>query len=64
MKLIPDAPDIMACMLTGYPRSSATPIPTCPICGEECDTLYRDNFGNIVGCDNCITSSDAWEEDL
>lgn len=64
MELIPDAPDIKACMFMGYSGWDRKSPPICPVCGEECDTLYRDNFGNIVGCDNCITSSDAWEEDL
>lgn len=36
--------------------------PICPVCGSECDTLYRDKFGDIVGCDECISTVDAWEE--
>lgn len=64
MELIPDAPDIKACMFTGYSDWNRKTIPICPVCGEECDTLYRDNFGNVVGCDNCVTNSDAWEENL
>ena len=35
--------------------------PICPVCGEECDTLYQDEEGNIKGCDQCIHEVDAWE---
>jgi len=37
-------------------------MPLCPICGEETDTVYKDYFGNIVGCDMCVKAYDAWEE--
>ena len=36
--------------------------PICPVCGLQCDTFYKDNDGDIVGCDQCITATDAWEE--
>ena len=36
--------------------------PICPVCGAETDTYYRDiNSGEIVGCDECIESVDAWD---
>lgn len=35
--------------------------PHCPMCGEETDTLYRNDRGNIVGCDGCISYVDAWQ---
>lgn len=35
--------------------------PICPICGEECETIYTDAAGDICGCENCVTSRDAWE---
>ena len=35
--------------------------PCCPCCGEECETLYRDRAGLIVGCENCMETLDAWE---
>lgn len=38
------------------------PWPRCPVCGEETDTFYRDREFDIIGCDNCIHSVDAWEE--
>lgn len=33
----------------------------CPICGEECDTIYANREGVVVGCDNCIESYDAFD---
>ena len=27
---------------------------TCPVCGEECETLYRRPYGEILGCENCV----------
>ena len=38
-------------------------IPCCPLCGEECETIFFDRFGDLVGCDNCITTKDAWDVD-
>jgi hypothetical protein len=38
------------------------PMPRCPICGEETDTFYRNKDLDIVGCDECVTTVDAWEE--
>lgn len=35
--------------------------PICPVCGEECDTVYRDRCGDYVGCEHCVESKDAWE---
>ena len=34
--------------------------PICPICGEECETVYRQT-GDIIGCNNCISGEDAWD---
>ena len=36
--------------------------PRCPICGGECETVYRDRSGFAVGCDVCIHKVDAWED--
>lgn len=61
LELIPDHPDIKRCLCTGY----AHPIkatPTCPVCGEEVSEYYKDSYGEIVGCENCVKSIDAWEE--
>lgn len=44
-----------------YPEPSDRPgWPVCPACGEECSTFYT-AFGNVIGCDVCIESMDAWE---
>ena len=37
-------------------------VPRCPVCGEETDALYKNIYGEIVGCDVCIRTVDAWEE--
>jgi transposase len=36
--------------------------PICPVCGNECETIYRDRDHEVVGCENCVTAYDAWEE--
>ena len=28
----------------------------CPVCGENCETVYLD-AGAVIGCDNCILSN-------
>ena len=37
-------------------------VPRCPVCGEETDTLYKNIYGETVGCDVCISTVGAWEE--
>ena len=32
----------------------------CPECGEECTIIYT-QAGNAIGCENCITTNDAYE---
>ena len=36
----------------------------CPVCGENCETVYLD-AGAVIGCDNCILSNyyamESWE---
>lgn len=34
--------------------------PHCPVCGDECEKVYRNREGDIVGCDCCLDDSDAW----
>lgn len=53
-----DHPVIRNCELTGYPDGREV-IPICPVCGEQCETIYKDTWGDIVGCDQCITAFDA-----
>lgn len=46
------------------PRAEPKPykVPRCPVCGEETDTLYKNIYGETVGCDGCIRTVDAWDE--
>lgn len=32
----------------------------CPVCGEECDYVIEDKWGDIVGCDCCCTHKYEW----
>lgn len=36
--------------------------PRCPVCGEETDTVYKNVYGDPVGCPECVTEVDAWAE--
>lgn len=33
----------------------------CPVCGAECEKVFVDAWGNILGCDNCVEEKDAEE---
>lgn len=44
-----------------YPSPPDYTAPTCPVCGQETDTLYADVYGDIVGCDMCVKQIDAWD---
>ena len=35
--------------------------PRCPVCGEEADSYYKDKWGNIVGCPECVQEATSWE---
>ena len=59
---LPDHPVIQNMERTGYPDGKEPTFPICPVCGEECEEIFRDKDLNIVGCDFCIKQSDAWEE--
>ena len=61
MEYIPDHPEIARTLVSGYP--DAVRFPMCPVCGEETDTFIKSRLsGEILGCDNCVSESDAWEE--
>ncbi len=51
--------DIMRCeryRTAGYGLWQEEPAAECPICGStEWDFLMRGSFGDIVGCEGCIT---------
>lgn len=63
MRAIPDDPIINAMERTGYPSWRRTDAPVCPICGAECSIVYKDATGDIVGCDECLTPTDATDEE-
>ena len=44
-----------------YPEPPEEPLPRCPVCGEETDTFYQNQDGDIVGCDQCVKALDAWD---
>lgn len=54
-----DAPDIRRAEETGY--QTQVSFPRCPVCGDECETLYKDQYGEVFGCNNCVETVDAWE---
>ena len=56
-----DDPIVASLMATGLPPWNDGREPKCPVCGESCDTIYRNDEGDIGGCDGCLTAYDAWE---
>ena len=61
MQDLPDAPWIREAEMYGMPPYDDGPDPTCPVCGEECETIYTDKDGDPVGCDQCVTLWEAYE---
>ena len=55
---IPDAPWIRQAERDGVPADDPV---HCPCCGEECDTIYMDQYKNVFACDRCLMQQDAWE---
>lgn len=62
MNNIPDHPVIRNMERTGYPDGKEPIYPRCPVCGAECEDIYKDKDLIIVGCDICVSRTDAWEE--
>ena len=62
MQTIPDHPVIQNCERTGWPDGKEPARPVCPVCGNECETVYKGLFDVIEGCDVCLRAEDAWEE--
>ena len=58
MTQIPDAPWIREAETKGV--DDYEPV-FCPVCDEECETIYRDKFGEVFGCENCITTQESYE---
>lgn len=40
------------------------PVPTCPVCGQECSLFYKDMWGDVFACDECVKTEDADEEQM
>lgn len=59
---VPDHPVIAAMERTGTPDGKEPAYPICPICGAECDTVYKDKHRDIFGCNFCVATEDAWED--
>ena len=60
----PDHPIVQNLERTGYPDGKEPVFPICPVCGEECDTMYKDRYGAYVGCDVCMETVNAWDSDI
>jgi len=58
---VSDPPDIRNTERTGYPWGEPR-VPRCPVCGEECETIYYDKDGEYFGCDQCVKTKDASDE--
>ena len=61
LRYLPDHPVVQNMERTGYPDGKEPQFPHCPICGCETDTFYKDTYGDIFGCEECVTTADAWD---
>jgi hypothetical protein len=52
---IPDAPWIRE---AGHENVK---YPVCPICGEVTAEIYKDSYGEVIGCCECVTVVNAWD---
>lgn len=55
-----DCPEVANALSTGYPHGEPE-YPHCPVCGSECSEIYKDENGDIFGCEECIEIENAWE---
>ena len=55
-----DHPDIERLERTG--ETGAGLYPRCPVCGGECEKIFRSKAGFVVGCEECVSVTDAWED--
>ena len=58
--VIPEHPVITHLERTGWPDGKEPDYPICPVCYEECQDVYVDKYGDVFGCDQCVTVKDAW----
>ena len=56
-----DRPEIRQMERWGTLRREAEPV--CPVCGAECEWIYKYKGVDLVGCDRCLERLDAWEEE-
>ena len=60
--MLRDHPVIENMMATGYPDGNEPTYPICPVCGSECEDIYKHpQTKEIVGCDICIIRMDAYD---
>lgn len=54
-----DAPEIREAEMYGMPDP---PTVKCPICCRAAENFFIDNnTGDVIGCDECAKTVDAWE---
>lgn len=41
-----------------------TPMPVCPVCGEECEDFFVNWKNEVIGCDCCLSKVSAYDFDL
>lgn len=60
----PDHPVVANMLRTDWPDGKEPGYPICPVCGAECETVYKDKLMQIIGCDVCkeIDAYDAYLE--
>ena len=57
-----DHPSIANALATGYPNGAEPEAYRCPLCGKECECVFKHKAsGEILGCENCIESIDPYE---
>ena len=62
---LPDHPIIRNLERTGYPDGKEPRYPHCPVCGEECEIIYRRySDDECVGCDGCLLRFKCLSGDL
>ena len=61
--MTPDHPVIRNCERTGWPDGKEPEVARCPVCGDECSTIYKDHLGHVVGCGGCVMEVPAWTVD-
>lgn len=58
MRDLPDAPWIRDAELNGMPEAEDF---YCPICGAENPEKFYEINGEVIGCESCVNSHDAYD---